>query len=381
MATKIYTARDMQHNPLLSFMFENLASAPADGQPGWAYYDTTLGALGVCVSASGGGTWFYAKVPTGSDFADGSISLSKLATNPLDRANHTGTQAAATIVDLASVVQAFRLDQFAAPTSALNAGGQRITNGADPTGGTDFATMQWVTAAIAARVNGLDWKNSVRVVTTSDVNIASAPAAIDGVTLTAGDRVLLAGQSSGADNGIYDYNGSGAAMTRSSDADASAEVTANLAVFVEEGTADNTAWQLTTNGPITLGTTALTFAQFGTGAAYTAQSPITLVGNQFQLGTVTIAKGGTGATDAATARTNLGVAQKGFASDVGAITAGVGLAIPHGLGTADLVVMVRNKSTGAMVLMDVVVDATNITLTASVAIASGTLRVTAVPVV
>ncbi len=379
MATKVYTSRDMQHNPVLSFMFENLGAAPANAQPGWAYYDTVLGAVGICISASGGGQWYYAKVDPNA-FTNGSIPLAKLATDPLARANHTGTQAAATIVDLATVVQAYRLDQFAAPTSALNAGAQRITNGADPTGNSDFTTMQWVTAAIAAKVNGLDWKNSVRVNATSNINIASAPAAIDGITLTTGDRVLLSGQSTGSQNGIYDYAGSGNAMTRSADANSSATVTANLAVAIEEGTSADTYWQITTNAPITLGTTALTFAQFGTGTAYTAQSPITLVGSQFQLGTVPVAKGGTGATDAAGARTALGVPQKGFAADIPALTAGVATQIAHGLGTSDLTVQTFLKSTGQTVEFDIQRDATNITITSAQAISAALYRVVATPV-
>lgn len=378
MATKVYSAFDFQHIPIQGFAFESLASAPSSPSPGWAYYDSSVGCVRVYL---GSGSWFNVTNLDVTTIADGSIALAKLATDPLARANHTGTQTASTVSDLATVVQAYPLDQFAQPTSALNVGGQRATNAADPTGSTDLTTMQWVQSAINAKVNGLDWKTSARVVATANVNIASAPATIDSVTLTTGDRVLLTGQTTASQNGIYDYAGSGSAMTRSADADASAEVTGNLALFVSEGTTyADTAWQLTTNDAITLGTTALTFAQFGSGTSYTAQTPISLVGTQFQLGTVTVAKGGTGATTAAAARTALGVAQQGFASDVGALTAGVGLAIAHGLGTDDLVVMVRNKSTGAMVLMDTVVDATNITLTSAVAASSGTYRVTAVPV-
>jgi hypothetical protein len=67
----------------------------------------------------------------------GSIALSKLVTDPLARANHTGSQASSTISDLASVVKAYRLDEFANPTSALDLADNylditRITIPADP---------------------------------------------------------------------------------------------------------------------------------------------------------------------------------------------------------------------------------------------------------
>ena len=110
---------------------------------------------------------------------------------------------------------------------------------------------------------GLDFKDSVRVASTATVNISSAPAAIDGVTLSSDDRVLLKNQSTGSQNGIYVFNGSGSAMTRATDADADVEVTAGMFVFVEEGTtnADN-GYVLTTDGTITVGSTSLTFTQF-----------------------------------------------------------------------------------------------------------------------
>jgi hypothetical protein len=76
--------------------------------------------------------------------------------------------------------------------------------------------------------------------------------------------VLVKDQSTGADNGIYVV--AAGAWARSADADTSAEVTAGLYCYVTEGTANgDSGWILTTNDPITLGSTALTFVQF-TGA-------------------------------------------------------------------------------------------------------------------
>lgn len=102
-----------------------------------------------------------------------------------------------------------------------------------------------------------DYKNSVRVVVTVDIALAGLQT-VDGVTLTEGDRVLVAGQTTALQNGIY--VAATGAWTRSVDADTSIEVTDGLLVPVEQGTSHaDSVWQLVTNGPIVLGTTALTF--------------------------------------------------------------------------------------------------------------------------
>lgn len=109
--------------------------------------------------------------------------------------------------------------------------------------------------------NVFDYKASVRAATTANITLSGAQT-IDGVSVIAGDRVLVKNQSTGSQNGIY-VAASGA-WTRSSDADTSAEVSASMMVPVTEGTTNaDTFWLLTTNDPITLGTTALVFTQFG----------------------------------------------------------------------------------------------------------------------
>ena len=112
---------------------------------------------------------------------------------------------------------------------------------------------------------GLDVKDSVRVATTANGTLSSAFAnsqAVDGVTLATNDRILLKNQTTGSQNGIYTVNASGA-PTRATDYDASSEVTGGAFVFVEEGTTNaDSGWILTNNGAVTVGTTALTYAQF-----------------------------------------------------------------------------------------------------------------------
>lgn len=128
-----------------------------------------------------------------------------------------------------------------------------------------------------------DWKNSVRVATTVAGTLATSfenGDTVDGVVLATGDRILIKNQAAGAENGIYTVNASGA-PTRATDADASAEVTSGLSVHVSEGTTNaDTNWILTTNDPITLDTTALTFTQLsGSGGAPSDAQYVTLATN------------------------------------------------------------------------------------------------------
>lgn len=163
----------------------------------------------------------------------------------------------------------------------LDMQGNKITGGADPSGATDYVTLQYLQNFL----NGIDWKESVRAASTGNVNVSSPGASIDGVTLSGGDRVLLKDQTSGAENGIYAFNGAAAAMTRTSDADSAGDVTAGMAVFVEEGTANaDKAWILTSDDPIDLGTDPLTFTQFGGGTLPVAGTGLTLSGSTLNVG-------------------------------------------------------------------------------------------------
>jgi hypothetical protein len=77
--------------------------------------------------------------------ASAAIALSKLAVDPLARANHTGTQTASTVSDFDTQVRTSRLDQMAAPTSAVSANSQKITNLANPTDNGDAVSLGYLT--------------------------------------------------------------------------------------------------------------------------------------------------------------------------------------------------------------------------------------------
>ncbi|MDM8190905.1 phage tail protein [Pseudomonas koreensis] len=119
------------------------------------------------------------------------------------------------------------------------------------------ATRAWVMNYLAEELGKLDGKQSVRVAATGNVVMNSAQQ-IDGVAVVAGDRVLLPSQTLAKDNGLWIVaNGD---WVRATDANTSAKVTPGLTVMVEEGVANgDSLWHLTTNAPITLGTTALQF--------------------------------------------------------------------------------------------------------------------------
>jgi len=118
----------------------------------------------------------------------------------------------------------------------------------------------------------VDWKDSVVAATTVNGVLATAYEngdTIDGVVLATGDRILLKDQTAGAENGIRVVQATGA-PTRATDADDDADVTAGMAVIVEEGTANgDRLFILTTNDPIVVDTTALTFAELSTGGVTT----------------------------------------------------------------------------------------------------------------
>lgn len=423
-AKKILTPYNFTQNEIQNAVAQVLGAAPGTPVPGQFYYDSTTGSLtwrnasawvSPLARASHTGTQAWSTLtatPTtlagyaitdaapiahvgsgGTSHADvvaagasGYMSgadktkLNGIATGAtanstdavlLARANHTGTQTAATVSDLATVVKAYRLDEFAAPTTSVNANSQKITNLLTPTVGTDAANKQYVDDTVA----GLSWKNEVRLASTANGALASAFAngsTVDAVVLVTGDRLLLKDQTAQAENGIYVVQASGAPV-RATDADSANEIN-GAAVFVTNGTVNGgLRYVCNTAGAITVGTTAITFVAFGGGSSYTAGNGLLLSASSFSVVADTgIVVTGTGV------KIDVAVVTRKVTGTIGngALTS---IAFTHSLANQWVHVQVFEVATLSLVECDVVLTDTNtVTLIFAVAPASSQYRVVVV---
>jgi hypothetical protein len=132
-------------------------------------------------------------------------------------------------------------------------------------------------------------KEPVRAASTASVSLTTPGAALDGVTLTNGDRILLKNQTATAQNGIYVWTGAAAALTRAVDASAASDFVFGFQVYVREGTINGASiWVYTQSGAVTLNTTSLTFVSLFVGAALA--DPTTTRGDLIVRGASTLAR-------------------------------------------------------------------------------------------
>ena len=157
-----------------------------------------------------------------------------------------------------------------------------VTLNADPTQALHAATKQYVDAV----AEGLHMHASVATATTANItDLADPPAAIDGVTLVDGMRVLVKNQTATAENGIYVYDLATTALVRASDFNSAAEIQGGDFVFVTGGsTFDNTGF-VQTETVTTLGTDPILWSQFSGAGTFVAGNGLTLTGNSFSIDT------------------------------------------------------------------------------------------------
>ena len=270
----------------------------------------------------------------------------------------------------------------------LSADNNRITDLAAPVDPNDAATKAYVDAVS----EGLHVHASVKAATTGNVNLGSGIAAVDGVTINNGDRVLVRAQTNAAQNGIYVSNGT--TLSRAADYDSVAEIKTGDFVFVDQGTTYANSGFVQTEIVATVGTDNIAWTQFSGAGTFLAGDGLTLDGNEFNVvgtadritvaadaidiastyvgqtsittvgtiatGTweatdVAVAHGGTGASNAADARTNLGATTKYTAANPELLSSGGGVTwlVEHNLGTRAVVVQVYELDTFDEVEVDV----------------------------
>ena len=161
-----------------------------------------------------------------------------------------------------------------------------------PSSSTDIANKLYVDTV----AQGLDAKASCRVATTANITLSGAQT-IDGISVVAGNRVLVKNQTLTQENGIYLCDAG--TWTRTSDAN-TWDSLVSCFVFIERGTVNaDSGYVCTVNEGGTLGTTDVTFVQFSSAGSFSAGNGLTLTGSVFSLNTpVSFENGGTNSTSA-----------------------------------------------------------------------------------
>ena len=163
---------------------------------------------------------------------------------------------------LADGANFLKKDGTVAWTGANDAGNFKLVNLATPTNPNDASNKSYVDNQIAALNSIFDSKSSAKAATTANILISNPGTAIfDGITLSNGDVLYVRAQSAPAENGLYVFNGSAAALTRHTSMDAWNEIPGAFFAVEQGSTYADTLWLCTSDQGGTLGTTAITFFQ------------------------------------------------------------------------------------------------------------------------
>lgn len=427
MATKFLTNIDLNGNQILKGTFQKIAGTlpSADLFEGWTVYHTDADAIKyydgsawktLVKGVASGGTYSSALTVTESF---GAITLT------LNLAD--GSNAGLLSSEFYSLLLAATPSPTI--NTLVKRNGEGRFQAEAPNSDKDVANKAYVDARAAgidvresvvlatnAPLPAFTYNNGSNGVGATITASANGALQLDGVTLGVSDtgiRVLVKNEvnANAPYNGIYTVTNSGGAsaafvLTRASDADVNDEVTSGMFVFVETGTAwADSGWVLTTDGSITVGTTSLTFVQFSSAGQSIAGDGLTKTGNTIDvvgtanrisvtadavdiastyvgqssittLGTITtgtwngtdiaVADGGTGASTASDARTNLAattsggntgtpvlarIASKGCLASASQVST---TEVVHNFGTLNVIVQIYEAATGATVIGDVV---------------------------
>lgn len=184
-------------------------------------------------------------------------------------------------------------------TGKVDVSGAIITGIAEPVNPTDAATKNYVdtvaeglhvheaahcatTDTLAALSGGTVTYNNGTNGVGATLTLSSGLTAIDGHTLTNGDRILVKNENTQAHNGMY-VRTSATVLTRASDFDTGAEIGGGDFTFVENGTTyGNTGWVQTIE-VVTVGTDNIIFQQFSGTGTFTAGNGLTISGTEFNV--------------------------------------------------------------------------------------------------
>lgn len=197
---------------------------------------------------------------------DSSITSAKIGTAAINNANMFAN----------SVITAAKMD-----LSGVYDYSSGTLRSGTPSGASDVATKNYVDSAVSSDIY---WKEPCRVASTANINLASAPSAIDGVSLSANDRVLCKDQSTASQNGVYVWASASNAMTRATDCDSASEIN-GAAAFIKEGTANADQGFVQTAEVVNLGSDTVTFVQFTGLGQIEAGSGLTKTGNRLDIAT------------------------------------------------------------------------------------------------